>query len=77
LSRKCESLDVSQPYEPPPPVTGIALAFTSDSDCTELNDYMAVNNNLNDVKEVVVAWLKVLLRHLYGENEEYHEKTLN
>jgi hypothetical protein len=35
MSRKCGSLDLSQPYGPPWPVTGIGLPFT-DKDAMDI-----------------------------------------
>jgi hypothetical protein len=40
LSRKCGSIDVSKPYGPPWPVTGIALPFYLFSSYTPSNEML-------------------------------------
>jgi hypothetical protein len=44
LSRRCESLDVSQPYGSSRPVTGIALPFTRDNFTFTATDYFNKNH---------------------------------
>jgi hypothetical protein len=43
LYRKCKSLDVSQPYQPPRPVTGISLLFIKLHDQTHYHAFHPMN----------------------------------
>jgi hypothetical protein len=45
LTANCESLDVSQPYGPPQPVTGKALALAEKTNYT-LNDFSGMRRRV-------------------------------
>jgi hypothetical protein len=55
LSRKCGNLDISQPYGPPRPVTGIALPFLTEM-YYKLNE-KAHFEELDEGGKMILNWM--------------------
>jgi hypothetical protein len=60
LSRKCRSLNVSQSYRPPPPITGIALPFFTSSEQSCLMKWVVTDCNYTTSHRSTIALIKVM-----------------